>query len=158
MHQEEREMRKARMLGVGIALFVGLIGAVPTTSAAGPPADRVVVIDDVVAVDCGGVEISQAIQGWVGVPSSANVPLFYHLTHVYSNAAGDTWTYMDTGLVRVFERDGVLFASLSGRSINVGPNNTSWVGHWELNIDTGEVVRVGTGFGDLDQRACSALT
>jgi hypothetical protein len=150
-------MRTARMLGVGIALLVGLIGVVPTVSAAGPPSDRVIVIDAVLPVDCNGVTITQTVKGWVGVPSGANVPLFYHLTHAYSNAAGTTWTYMDTGLVRVFERDGVVFVSLSGRSINVGPNDTSWAGHWELNTDTGDVVRVGTGFGDLDQRACSVL-
>jgi hypothetical protein len=151
-------MRTARVLGVALAVFVGLIGAVPTASAGGPPADRVTIVEPmVVEVPCDGGSIELTFSGWVGVPSAADVPLFYHLIRVYTNSSGERWTYMDTGLVRTFERDGALWVSLSGRSINVGPNNTGWVGHWELNTSTGEVVRVGLGVGDVDQRACSML-
>jgi hypothetical protein len=147
------------MLGVGIAMLVGLIGAVPTVSAAGPPEDRVLFkLDAVDTVDCGnGVFIDRSVSGWVGIPANADVPLFYHLARVYSNAAGQEWIYMDTGLVRTFQRDGVLWVSLSGRSINVGPNSTGWVGHWQLNTDSGQEIRVGLGTGDIDQRACSLL-
>jgi hypothetical protein len=77
---------------------------------------------------------------------------------VYSNADGESWTYIDTGLIRVFERDGVLFNSLSGRSINVGPDDSSWIGHWVLNMETNEASRAGHGLGYIFELACSMLT
>jgi hypothetical protein len=76
---------------------------------------------------------------------------------VYSNADGNVWSYIDTGVVRVFERDGELYVSLSGRSVNVGPDDTGWVGHWELNTVTDEVWRAGLGVGDIDQLGCGVL-
>jgi hypothetical protein len=77
---------------------------------------------------------------------------------VFSNADGDTWTYIDTGRVRFFERGGVLYGSLSGRSVNVGPDQSSWIGHWVLNMETGEESRVGRGLGYIEDLACSMLT
>jgi hypothetical protein len=76
---------------------------------------------------------------------------------MYSNAGGTTWTYIDTGVIRTFERDGDLYVSLSGRSVNVGPAGTGWIGHWEINTLTNEVWRAGLGVGDIDQLACGLL-
>ena len=151
-------MRGLRVLAVSVVLLVGLIGAVPSASAGGPPADRVITIGPIVdEVNCGGASITRALSGWVGIPAMADVPTFYHLTWVYSNTEGKAWTYIDTGLIRAFERDGQLYFSLSGRSTDVGPDNTGWVGHWELNTVTNEVSRVGVGVGEIDQLACNML-
>ena len=151
-------MRRLNALGVGAVLLVGLLGAVPTASAGGPPASRVTVVGPIVdEIDCGGASITRTGSGWVGIPSGADVPIFYHLTWVYSNAAGNTWTYIDTGLIRFFERAGVLYVSLSGRSTDVGPDGTGWVGHWELNTSNNDVWRAGLAVGDVDQLACTAL-
>jgi len=151
-------MRRLNALGVGAVLLVGLLGAVPTASAGGPPASRVTIVGPIVdAIDCGGGSITRTGSGWVGVPAPADVPIFYHLTWVYSNAAGNTWTYIDTGLIRFFERGGVVYVSLSGRSTNVGPNGTGWVGRWEMNTSNNDVWRAGLGVGNVDQLACTAL-
>jgi hypothetical protein len=151
-------MRRLRALGVGVVVLVGLIGAVPTVSAGGPPEDRVVHIGpDVVEVQCDGASITRTETGWVGLPGKVGNPTHYHLAWVYSNADGAAWRYIDTGLIRTFERDGDPYVSLSGRSVNVGPDETGWVGHWEMNLSTGEVWRAGLGVGDVDQRACSVL-
>jgi hypothetical protein len=152
-------MRRLNALGVGAVVLVGLFGAVPAASAGGPPEGRVTIVGPIVdEIACDGASITRTGSGWVGIPAAVDgLPTFYHLTWVYSNAAGDTWSYIDTGLIRAFERDGVLYFSLSGRSTDVGPDGTGWVGHWELNTSTNEVSRVGLGVGYVDQLACSAL-
>ena len=152
-------MRRLKALGVAVAVLAGLFGAVSTASAGGPPQDRVTIVGPIVdEIDCDGASITRTGSGWVGVPADVDgLPTFYHLTWVYSNADGGTWTYIDTGLIRTFERDGVLYVSLSGRSTNVGPDGTGWVGRWELNLLTNEVWRAGLGVGDIDQLACGAL-
>jgi hypothetical protein len=151
-------MRRLNALVVGIALLVGLFGAVSTASAGGPPESRVTIVGPIVdEIDCGGESITRTGSGWLGIPAGADVPLFYHLTWVYSNAEGNTWTYIDTGLVQFFERDGDLYVSLSGRSTNVGPDGTGWVGHWEQNTSNNDVWRAGLAVGYVDQLACTAL-
>ena len=152
-------MRRLEAIGVAVVVLVGLLGAVPTASAGGPPADRVLVIDLSGDVDCGGASLTFDVNGWVNgpFPFDATHPTNYHLMHVYSNADGESWTYIDTGLVRYFELNGVLYGSLSGRSVNVGPDNTGWVGHWVINTETNEVSRVGRGVGYIDELACSML-
>ena len=149
-------MRRFRVLVVGVVVLVGLLGAVPTASAA-PPGDRISIIDFSGDVDCDGVSLTFHTTGWARGAFDASHPTFYHLTWVYSNADGDSWTYIDTGLIRFFERDGVLYGSLSGRSTNVGPDGTGWIGHWELNTETNEVSRAGRGVGYIDELACSML-
>jgi hypothetical protein len=153
-------MRRLNALGVGAVVLVALFGAVPIASAGGPPADRVTVVGPIVdAIDCGGASITRTGSGWVGIPASVDLdPIHYHLTWVYSNAAGNEWTYIDTGLIRTFERNGDPYVSLSGRSTNVGPDGTGWVGHWQLNLSTGDVLRAGLGVGGIDQLACASLT
>jgi hypothetical protein len=151
-------MRLLRFLGVGVVVLVGLIGAVPAANAGGPPENRVMVIGPIIdAVDCDGESITRTLTGWLGIPTDAETPFHYHLTWEYSNTHGKTWTYIDTGLVRSFERNGALYLSLSGRSINVGPGDTGWIGHWELNTETNDVSRAGHGVGAIDQLACSKL-
>jgi hypothetical protein len=152
-------MRRPNALGVGVLLLVGLFGAVPTASAGGPPEGRVTIIGPIVdQIDCDAEPITRTGSGWVGIPAGVEgLPTFYHLTWMYSDAEGNVWTYIDTGLIRTFERDGALYVSLSGRSTNVGPDGTGWVGHWELNTLTNEVWRAGLGVGEIDQLACNAL-
>ena len=150
-------MRGLRVLAVSVVLLVGLIGAVPSASAGGPPEDRVITIGPIVEeVNCDGGTITRTVSGWVGLPADV-APIYYHLTWVYSNTEGNVWTYIDTGLIRTFQRDGQLYVSLSGRSTDVGPGDTGWVGHWELNTVTNEVSRVGVGVGEIDQLACNML-
>jgi hypothetical protein len=151
-------MRRIRALSAAVVALIGLVGTVPSASAAGPPEDLVTVVGPIVeAVDCDGSSITTTISGWVGLPTSADVSTFYHLDRTYSNADGNTWMYIDTGVVRTFERDGDVYVSLSGRSVNVGPGDTGWIGHWELNTFTSEVTSAGLGAGDVDQIACSLL-
>ena len=145
-----------RRLAILVAT-VAMLSIAPTASAA-PPEDRVLVIDFSGDVDCDEASLTFETTGWVNGPFDASHPTFYHLTWVYSNADGESWTYIDTGLVRFFERDGVPYNTLSGRSVNVGPDDSSWIGHWVLNMDTDEASRAGRGLGYIDELACSMLT
>jgi hypothetical protein len=148
-------MPRRRVLGVGVVALVGLIGAVPAASAGGPPALTIEPI--VYEVDCGWGSITSTGNGWLGLPADVENPTYYHLTWEYSNAEGKVWKYIDTGLVRTFERDGVQYVSLSGHSVNVGPGETGWYGRWVFNQLTDEVWRAGHGVGNVDQRACGML-
>jgi hypothetical protein len=146
-----------RRLAILVAC-VAMLSLAPAVSAA-PPEDQVsIIIDFSGEVDCDGASLTFDTTGWVDGPFDASHPTFYHLTWVYSNADGASWTYIDTGLIRTFERDGITYISLSGRSTNVGPDNTGWIGHWELNTETNEASRVGRGVGYIDELACGMLT
>ena len=145
-----------RRLAILVAT-VAMLSIAPAASAA-PPEDRVQIIDFSGEVDCDGSSLTFDTTGWVNGPFDASHPTFYHLTWVYSNADGESWTYIDTGLVRFFERDGVPYNTLSGRSVNVGPDDSSWIGHWVLNMETDEASRAGRGLGYIDELACSMLT
>jgi hypothetical protein len=149
-------MRRIRVLGVGAVVLVGLVGAVPTASAGGPPGATSVgpVVDEIA---CDGESITRTESGWFAPPPDIGSPSNYHLTWVYSNADGKVWTYVDTGVIRLYERDGNQYVSLSGHSVNVGPGGTGWIGHFVANQRTGEVWRAGRGIGAIDQRACSVL-
>ena len=152
-------MRRFKVLLVGGVVLVGLLGAVPTASAGGPRDDRVsIVIDSSGEVDCGGASLTFDTTGWANGPFDTSHPTSYHLTWMYSNADGETWTYIDTGVIRFFERDGQLYGFLSGRSTNVGPDSSGWIGHWVLNTETDDVSRAGRGVGYIDELACSMLT
>jgi hypothetical protein len=148
-------MRRARVLSVGVVLLVGLLGAVPTTAAAPPGSTTVGPVVDEIA--CDGESITRTESGWFGPAPQIGDPSNYHLTWVYSNSAGNVWTYVDTGVIRLYERHGELYVSLSGHSVNVGPDGTGWIGHWVANQNTAEVWRAGLGVGDIDQLACSVL-
>jgi hypothetical protein len=149
-------MRRPKVLGVVVVVLLGLIGAVPTASAGGPPgATTVGPFVDVIS--CDGASITRTESGWAGPAPEIGNPSTYHLTWVYSNAEGKVWTYIDTGVIRTFERDGDTYVSLSGHSVNVGPDGTGWYGHFVANQLTGEVWRAGLGVGDIDQLACSVL-
>ena len=143
-----------RRLAILVAT-VAMLSIAPAASAA-PPADRVLILDFSRDVVCDGSSLTSDSTGWVTLAHQPN--FFYHLTHVYSNADGETWTYIDTGNVRFIERDGVPYNTLSGRSINVGPDDSSWIGHWVLNMETDEASRAGRGLGYIDELACSMLT
>jgi hypothetical protein len=143
-----------RRLAILVAT-VAMLSIAPAASAA-PPEDRVTILEFGGEVDCDGALLTFETTGWVnGKPDTG---FFYHLTWVFSNAEGEGWTYIDTGRVRFFERGGVLYGSLSGRSVNVGPDNSSWIGHWVVNMETGEASRVGRGLGYIEDLACSVLT
>ena len=143
-----------RRLAILVAT-VAMLSIAPVASAA-PPADRVLILEDGGGVDCDVGSLTFTVSGWVTLAHQPN--FFYHLTWVYSNADGESWTYIDTGNVRFIERDGVPYNTLSGRSTNVGPDNSSWIGHWVLNMDTDEASRAGRGLGYIDELACSMLT
>jgi hypothetical protein len=142
-----------RRLAILVAT-VAMLSIAPAAIAA-PPEDRVLIIDVSGDVECDGSSLTFDTTGWVnGKPDTG---FFYHLTHVYSNADGESWTYIDTGRVRFFERDGVPYNTLSGRSVNVGPDESSWIGHWVLNMETDEASRAGRGLGYIDELACRML-
>lgn len=102
--------------------------------------------------------ISVTEAGWIGLPSDHAQAGYYHLAWVYSNAEGQTWTFIDTGALRFFERDGDPYVSLTGHSRDVGPDGTGWYGHYEVNLTTGDVSRFGHGLGEaIDQLACDRL-
>ena len=143
-----------RRLAILVAT-IAMLSIAPAANAA-PPPDRVFIIDDGGDVECDGGSLTFTRTGWVNGKSDGG--FFYHLTWVFSNADGETWTYIDTGRVRWFERDGVLYNSLSGHSVNVGPDQSSWIGHWVLNTETGEESRAGHGLGYIEDIACSRLT
>ena len=144
-----------------LAILVGtvaMLSIAPVASAA-PPEDRVFIIDEGGEVECVGGSLTFTVTGWVNGDFDTDPPTFnYHLKHVFSNADGESWTYIDVGRAGSFERGGILYLSLSGRSINVGPDNSSWIGHWVLNTETGEASRVGRGLGYIEDIACSMLT
>ena len=112
-----------------------MLSIAPAASAA-PPDDRVDILEFGGEVDCDPGLLTFESTGWVNGKSDGG--FFYHLTWVFSNADGATWTYIDTGRVRFFERGGVLYGSLAGRSVNVGPDDSSWIGHWVINTETGD--------------------
>ena len=116
-----------RRLAILVAT-VAMLSSAPAASAA-PPENRVFVIDFSGDVDCDGASLTFHTTGWVNGPFDASHPTNYHLKWVYSNADGAGWTYIDTGLIRYFERDGVPYNTLSGRSTNVGPDSSGWIGH-----------------------------
>ena len=145
-------MRRLAILVAAIAML-----AIAPAASAAPPEDRVFIIEDGGEVECDGGLLTFTRTGWVnGEFDPSN--FFYHLKWVFSNADGESWTYIDTGRVRTFERGGVVYVSLSGRSVNVGPDQSSWIGHWVMNMDTGEESRVGRGLGYIEDLACSMLT
>jgi hypothetical protein len=137
---------------------VAMLGLAPVASAA-PPADRVsIIFDDSFVVECDRGSLALHVTGWAKGPFNDSHPTHYHLTWAFSNADGESWTYIDTGNIRFFERDGVLYGFLAGRSTDVGPDGTGWIGHFVFNTDTGEATRVGRAVGYIDELACSMLT
>jgi hypothetical protein len=149
-------MPRITALGVGAVLLVGLIGVVPTANADGPP-DATTVGPVVAVIDCDGESITRTERGWYEPLPEIGNPGNYHLTWTYSTAEGKIWTYVDTGVIRLYERDGELYVSLSGHSVNVGPDGTGWIGHFVADQQTGDVWRAGLEVGDIDQLACSTL-
>ena len=148
-------MRRLAILLATVALLT--LSIAPAASAA-PPEGRVLIVGFSRDVACDGASLTSDTTGWVNGPFDASHPTNYHLKWVYSNADGASWTYIDTGNIRFFERSGVLYGSLSGRSTDVGPDGSSWIGHWVLNMETNEVSRAGHGLGYIDDLACSMLT
>ena len=136
---------------------VAMLSLAPSASAR-PPEDRVLFLDFSDTIDCDAASITFDATGWANGPFGVDHPTNYHVKWVFSNADGETWEYNDVGNIRVFERDGVLYESLSGRSTNVGPDNSTWIGHWLHNIDADETSYAGHGLGDYFELACSMLT
>lgn len=113
-----------------------------------------------VEVDCAGETLLRDRHGWFGLIQNVDHVTKYHIAIVYTNDDGRQWRYMDTGLIRWFEVDGDSYISLSGRSTNVGPGDSGWIGRWVFNLapDGGLVSLSGHGLGDIDDAACDALT
>ena len=101
-----------RRLAILVAT-VAMLTIAPAASAA-PPEDRVLIIDFSGDVDCDGASLTFHTTGWVNGPFDASHPTNYHLKWVYSNADGESWTYIDTGNIRYFERDGVVYQFVVG--------------------------------------------
>jgi hypothetical protein len=151
-----RWLRRVVTLAATTTLVMGL--AAPAFAA--PPKVIGTVDDDGFEVNCGAETILRDRHGWYGLIQSVDHVSKYHIAIVYTNEGGETWRYMDTGLFRSFEVDGDPYVSLSGRSTNVGPDGTGWVGRWVFNDapDGGLVSLTGNAQGDIDLVACEALT
>ena len=141
-------MRK-RAVGIIMASTLAL-AAIGTPVAADKTGDEIIPIGVVgEVVDCGaGQFLERDRHGWLDPKKSG---FRYHIRIVYSNTAGDTWLYMDTGIAKQTDSG----FSLSGRSTNVGPDDTGSIGH--VLVDDGVPTRAGRGMGDVDQAACNAL-
>jgi hypothetical protein len=85
----------------------------------------------------------------------------WHNTWLYTNTAGDTVRWIDTGPDRFYYNDdGDLIITVTGTSTASGPGRDQVnVGTMVFNIDTDEVeFTAGQGLGYLDDMACEELT
>ena len=136
-----------RVLSIALAAAFA-VTAVATPVAAAPKGDDIKSeFDPVPDVICDGNEtLEVARTGWLKFKAWGYT---YKVRLAYTNTEGETWRYVDAGILK-----GI---SVSGRSTNAGPGGTGWVGRAVFEGD-GVVTRHGRETGDLDQRACDALT
>jgi hypothetical protein len=154
MTMEVSAMRRSVTLGLVVLIVVGVLAA---PASADPPNVEGTYEQFRWDHDCGSETIVRDISGWWGLLQDVDHVSKYHFTTVYTNADGRTWRYMNTGLFRWFESNGDSYESVTGRSENVGPGATTWIGRWVHNFDTGDVSYVGQGLGGLDEAACLRL-
>lgn len=117
-------------------------------------------------VDCGGGQILDVDFSGTGQfmlkNGKKNIELnVWHNTWLYTNAAGDTFRWIDTGPDRFYYNDdGDLIITVTGTSTASGPGRDEVnVGHMVYNMDTEQVEFIaGRDLGLLDDMACEALT
>jgi hypothetical protein len=86
-------------------------------------------------------------------PNSSGDPAF-HFKFIYSNAAGETYVWQQTGSERFyFNENGNLMLSVAGRIADDGN-----IGRMLVNITTGQVEAVSGKGGFAEGLACAALT
>jgi hypothetical protein len=116
-------------------------------------------------VDCGGGQILDVDFSGTGQfmlkNGKRNIELnIWHNTWLYTNAAGGTFRWIDTGPDRFYyDENGDLIITVTGTSTASGPGRDEVnVGHMVFNIDTGEVEFIaGRDLGTLDDMACGEL-
>ncbi len=116
-------------------------------------------------VECGGGQILDVDFSGTGQfmlkSGKKNIELdIWHNTWLYTNAAGDTFRWIDTGPDRFYyDENGDLIITVTGRATASGPNRDEVnIGHMVFNTQTGEVEFIaGQYLGALDDMACEAL-
>jgi hypothetical protein len=157
-------------MGITVAAIALLVSI---ASAGAAPGDGngnqfVIVVDEVVPVDCGaGGTIEGHAGGWVKGREfqgggNRNIELVvFHLVLTYTNDDGETFRYIDVGPDHAsVDKDGNLVITVTGRPANT--NESSLQGHWVLVFDAaGNLISI-TPHGNLgptsDELACDALT
>ena len=157
-------------MGVTVAA-IALLVSIATAGAA--PGDGngnqfVIVVDEVVPVDCGAAGMIEGhAAGWVKGREfrgrgNRNIELVvFHLVLTYTNDDGETFRYIDVGPDHSYvDKDGNLVITVTGRPANT--NQSSLQGHWVLVFDpAGNLISI-TPHGNLgptsDELACDALT
>jgi hypothetical protein len=142
-------------------------------AAGGAPSDGngnqfVVVVDETFPVDCGAAgTIEVHTDGWFKGrvfqgKGNRNLELtVFHFVMMYSNAAGDTFRYVDVGPDQAsIDKDGNFVFTVTGRPAFT--NDASLQGHWVIVVDpAGNLISI-TAHGNLgptaDDLACDALT
>ena len=145
-------MRRLAILVATVAML-----SIPPAASAAPPADRVLILDLTRDVGCDGSSLTFNTTGWVTARPTPATLVLPPDPGVLERRRGELDIHRHRP-VRFIERDGVPYNTLSGRSINVGPDDSSWIGHWVLNMETDEASRAGRGLGYIDELACSMLT
>jgi hypothetical protein len=124
-----------------------------------PSGDNVFLVDFTETFTCDNDEtLVMSQKGWVQIHRNPNVELRgVHVVVTFTNSAGETFTFQDVGIDRVYVKDGNLFLSIIGRAS--GSFLGGFIGHAVLNLTTGEVtLKAGKALGDLVDVACEALT
>ena len=132
------------LLGVSLAAIAMLVAVAPATG--GAPADGngnqfVVVVDDALPVDCGAAgTIEVHAVGWFkgrtfqGTGNTNLELTVFHVVATYSNAAGDTFRYVDVGPDKAsIDKDGNFVFTVTGRPAFT--NGASLRGHWVFVVD-----------------------
>jgi hypothetical protein len=116
---------------------------------------------DVPGIECpGGAELNLHVTGWLQIrtfSTGSRVELdVYHVTHTWSNSAGETFRDLEIGPDRFYvdKNTGHLILASTGKLSFAGI-----MGQIVTDLTTGEVIFVtGPGFPDHLQLACAALT
>lgn len=158
------------MLYRWVGAFVLLMSlAVPGVAAAS--GDNVTNIDISTSVDCGGTILDGQAQGWLYFHESASADsrwdaahFSFHLTWTFSNADGETWSFIDSGTATARTVDGERVEAVSGHSKTAPPDESSInYGRWVINRGTESepsydpIKVVGNKLGYFDQAVCDAL-
>jgi hypothetical protein len=157
-------MRRAALILVAL---VACLAVAPATLAA--PGDGngkkfVVTLDEDVRYDCGSEFINLHIGGWFQGTSfqgngNRNVELaVYHIVLTFTNAAGDTFRYVDVGPDHAYwDRDGNFVVTITGRPSNVNADGFALNGH--AVVVNGDLTWYAGRAGPIaEDQACAALT
>ncbi|MGA7272811.1 MAG: hypothetical protein WB239_17190 [Acidimicrobiia bacterium] len=148
-----------------------LLMSVAVPSVAAPSGASVTNIDSSTSVDCGGTILDGQAQGWLYFHESASAEsrwdaahFSFHLLWTFSNAAGETWSFIDSGTATARTVGGERVEAVSGRSKTAPPDESSInYGRWVINRGTESdplydpLKVVGNQLGYFDQAVCDAL-